>query len=100
MGLLRRSQGALMIVAGIAIGWLWLGNAGAALFGLWAWSWFPRWTSDPIAVHLADVRYARMGAARVIWMEGPMRLQQVFVDELGGADYATLRRELKAQLSS
>ena len=98
IGRLRRLQAAIVVCAGCAAGWLWLGNSGAALLGLWAWSLWPRWKSQRITVRFGSLRYARFAASRVFWVERPFVAKQVFVDEVSGAQYAKLRRELKFRL--
>jgi hypothetical protein len=63
---------------------------------LWAWSLWPRWQERLISVNISSLRLVRLSANRVVWVERPFRTQQVFADELDSAQYATLRRELKA----
>ncbi len=99
MGRLRRVYAATMVVAGCAAGWLWLGNSGAALLGLWAWSAWPRWTTRRVTIDLSRLRFARLGVKRVFWVEQPLRAQQIFADEVIGAQYAELRRLIKSKLS-
>ena len=96
MGRMRRVHAAAMVAAGCAAGWMWLGNSGAALLGLWAWSAWPRWTSQRINVDRSRVRFAQLGASRVFWVERREKAQQVFADEVSPAQFAALRRELKS----
>ncbi|MCZ6709502.1 MAG: hypothetical protein O7B25_03985 [Gammaproteobacteria bacterium] len=99
MGRRRRIDAATVVVAGCAAGWLWLGNAGAALLGLWAWSLWPRWATQTITINYSRLRFARLGGERVFWVERRFQARQVFSDELPGARYAELRREIKSRFA-
>jgi len=96
IGRLRRLQAVTVAIVGCVGGWLWLGNSGAALLGLWAWSLWPRWQERRVTVNVASLRLVRLSANRVLWVERPLRTRQIFADELSSAQYAALRRELKA----
>ena len=99
-GRLRQLQAAITVACGLAAGWLWLGTPGAVLLGLWAWSAWPRWATTSVHVGLNRVRFARLNAWGVFWVERRLPGQQVFIDELSAECYAELRRELKAALAS
>ena len=99
MGRRRRIDAATMVVAGCVAGWLWLGNGGAALLGLWAWSLWPRWATRTITVNHSQLRYARLSGERVFWVERGFRARQVFSDELTVRGYAELRREIKSMFA-
>ncbi|MDH3644526.1 MAG: hypothetical protein OES38_20640 [Gammaproteobacteria bacterium] len=95
-GRLRQLQATIMVACGLAAGWLWLDAPGAVLLGLWAWSAWPRWETASVHVRLDRLRFARLNAWRVFWVERRRPGQQVFIDELSAECYADLRRELKA----
>ena len=99
MGRRRRIDAATIVVTGCAAGWLWLGSAGVALLGLWAWSRWPRWATQTITVNYSQLRYARLGSERVFWVERRFLARQVFSDELPGRRYAELRREIKSMFA-
>lgn len=59
---------------------------------------WPRWNSRRIRVRRSGLRLARLGALRVLWIERPLRIRQVYADELPAAEFARLRRALKSSL--
>lgn len=100
-GRLRRAHAIAVMLAGVAAGWLWLGNAGAGLLGLWMWSGHWRdWRGGTrsLRIGLDDLRYLRLSAHRVMGVARGWQTWQVFSDELAAAEYARLRRRLKANL--
>ena len=101
-GRLRRVYIVGVLLAGVVAGWLWFGNAGAGLFGLWMWSGhWQDWHggSRSLTIVLDDLRYVRLSAHRVLCVSGILQACEIFSDELEAAEYARLRRELKAWFS-
>ena len=79
-----------------AAGWFWLGASGLALVVLWART---QWPLPRFVFYELDprrIRVVRLGIVRVRWSEGPWTGREVFSDELNAADFAALRRFLKA----
>jgi hypothetical protein len=88
-----------VLLVGLSAGWLWFGNAGAGLLGLWLWSGHWRdWCGGvrPFTLCLDDLRYARVGTHRVLCFTRGWQVHEVFADELDADAYAALRRRLKA----
>ncbi len=87
-----------MLGVAVTAGWLWLGNAGAALLGLWIWAnHWPEYRGGTrrLCIALEDLRTVRLGAYRVLLVRGGFQTAEIFVDELAPAEFARLRRELK-----
>ena len=102
-GRLRRAYAIAVVLAGVAAGWLWLGNAGAGLLALWMWSGHWRdWHGGTrsLCIGLDDLRYVRLSPHRVMGVARRWRTWEVFSDELDGAEYAWLRRRLKSHLEA
>ena len=96
---MRRAYTLAVLLAGIAAGWLWLGNAGAGLLGLWLWAGhWQGWRGGTHQVHvvLQELRLVRLSPHRVMGMGRGWRTWEVFSDELDADQYACLRRALKA----
>ena len=95
-GRLRRLEWLLHLVVAMAGGWVWFGNAGAALLGLWVYGWRPRRT---VRVTIPDrprrIKLSRF-AVTAYW---GWRSARIYRDEMGEEEYARLRRDLKAFLS-
>ena len=95
-GRLRRLEWLIQLVVAMAGGWIWFGNAGAALLGLWVYGWRP---GRPIAVTLPDrVRRIKLSRFSVTIYWG-LRSARIYRDELEEEEFARLRRELKAKVS-
>ena len=95
-GRLRRLAWMLYLAVAVLGGWVWFGNAGAALLGLWVTSWKP---GREIVVTLPDrVRRIKLSrfAVTVYWGRKSAR---VYRGELPDEEFARLRRELKASVS-
>lgn len=95
VGLLRRLHAACVLLSAVAAGWLWLRGSGAALLGLWVWSWWPRERGLQMVVRRARLRLVRLNPWRAYWVESPVRVGQVFRDELSPEQFARLSRQLK-----
>lgn len=98
-GRLRQLSVAGALLAAVMAGWFWFGNAGAGLLGLWMWaSCWRDWRGGrrSLCVVREEVRYLRLSRHRVLCGYGLLRTWEVFSDELAPADFARLRREIKA----
>ena len=94
-GRLRRLEWLLHLAVAMTGGWVWFGNAGAALLGLWVYGWKPR---QPVAVLLpARVRRIKLSRFAVTAYWG-LRSARIYRDELEEEEFARLRRELKASV--
>lgn len=95
-GRLRRLEWLLQLAVAMAGGWLWFGNAGAALLGLWVYGWRP---GRRITVTLpAQVRRIKLSRFSVTLYWG-LHSSRIYRDELGEEEFARLRRELKLRVS-
>jgi hypothetical protein len=95
-GRLRRLELAAVTALAAAAGWMWLGFSGLALVALWART---QWPMPRFVRHELDarcVRVVRLGVVRVRWVEGWFAGREVFSDEIDPAEFAALRRFLKA----
>ncbi len=77
---------------------MWLGNAGAALLGLWAyhsnrWAW--RGGKRLVVIAVEALRGVRLSEHRVQCRLGRWQRVEIFSDELRADEYARVRRELK-----
>ena len=98
---LRWLAWAAQLAVAVAGGWVWFGNAGAALMALWLWLLRPA-----REIHLEfprPVRWVRLSRFAVTWHGGPTRLRgrtlRVYRDEMNAEAFARLRRDLKAACS-
>ena len=92
---------AAQLTVAVAGGWVWFGDAGAALMGLWLWLQRP---AREIKSEIPQpVRWVRLSRFAVTWSGGTARLLRrtvrVYRDELSAEAFARLRRELKAACS-
>ena len=95
-GRLRRLEWLLHLGVAIAGGWIWFGGAGAVLLGLWATTWKPPKTLlVEIPVRPRRIKLSRY-AVSAYW---GWRCTRIFRDEMEAAEFAQLRRELKAALT-
>jgi hypothetical protein len=95
-GRLRRLEVAGIATLAAAAGWMWLGASGLALVVLW---FRARWPLPDVVRYQLDARRVRLvslGVVRVRWTEGWFKAGEVFSDEIDPADFAALRRFLKA----
>ncbi len=95
-GRLRRLELAAVVTLAGAAGWMWLGASGLALVLLWART---QWPLPALVCHeigARRVRVVRLGVVRVSWVEGWCSGGEVFADEIDPAEFAALRRFLKA----
>ena len=98
---LRWLAWAVQLAVAAAGGWVWFGNAGAALMALWLWLLRP-----PREIDLdfpGPVRWVRLSRFAVTWNGGPARFWgrtvRVYRDEMSAEAFARLRRDLKAACS-
>ena len=91
-GRLRRLEWLLHLLVGMAGGWLWFGNAGAALMALWVYGRRPRQTL--LLTLPGRIRRVKLSqtALTVYW---GWRSTRIFRDELDEEAFARLRRRLK-----
>jgi hypothetical protein len=75
---------------------MWLGTSGLALVVLWFRAWWPLPDLVSYQLDARRMRIVRLGAVRVRWVEGWFKAGEVFSDEIDPADFAALRRFLKA----
>lgn len=95
-GRLRRLEWLLHLAVGMAGGWIWFGNAGAALLGLWVFGWRP---AGSMLVTL-PVRVRRVKLSRfALTVYSGCHSARIFRDELQEEEFARLRRTLKASVS-
>ena len=82
----------------VAGGWVWFGNAGAALMALWLWHLRPAASINLDFPH--PVHWVRLSRFAVTWNGGPARFWgltlRVYRDEMSAEAFARLRRDLKA----
>ena len=94
---LRWLAWALQLAVAVAGGWIWFGNAGAALLGLWAYLWRP---PERLRVEIRPpVRWVRLSPRAITCSCGPgwigRRTVCIYRDEMEPEAFARLRRELK-----
>lgn len=94
---LRWLAWALQLAVALAGGWIWFGNAGAALLGLWAYLWRP---PARLRVEIRPpVRWVRLSPHALTCSCGPgwigRRTVRIYRDEMQPEAFARLRRELK-----
>ena len=89
------------LAVAVAGGWVWFGNAGAALMALWLWLLRP--AGEIKLAFPQPVRWVRLSRFAVTWNGGPARFWgrtlRVYRDEVSAEAFARLRRELKAACS-
>lgn len=89
------------LAVAVAGGWIWFGNAGAALMALWLWLLRPAAEID--LEFPQPVRWVRLSRLAVTWGGGPARFRgqtaRVYRDEVSADAFAGLRRNLKAACS-
>lgn len=89
------------LAVAVAGGWIWFGNAGAALMALWLWLLRPAAKID--LEFPQPVRWVRLSRFAVTWSGGParfwVRTARVYRDEVSADAFARLRRNLKAACS-
>ena len=99
---LRRLAWAAQLAVAVAGGWVWFGNAGAALMALWLWMLRPAARID--VEFPQPVRWVRLSRFAVTWSGGPAKLRgrtvRVYRDEVSADAFARLRRDLKAACSA
>ena len=99
-GRLRRLESFAYVLAALFGGWIWFGNTGAALLGMWAYAGWPR---SVIALQLPDrPTRVKLGRFAITWSEGFggfQNRQRLFRDEASPEEYARLRRELMRNVS-
>ena len=88
---------ALQLAVALAGGWLWFGNAGAALLGLWAYLWRPA-AQLMVEIRL-PVHWVRLSPYAITCRCGggwlARRTVRIYRDEMPREDFAGLRRRLK-----
>lgn len=82
----------------VLAGWIWFGNAGAALLVLWGKASCPRRQPMTLSIPLAEVCELWLYSMALVVRQWNGQLIWIFRDELPAADYARVRRELKAQI--
>lgn len=87
----------LQLAVALAGGWIWFGNAGAALLGLWVSLWRP-----PRQLHVEipqQVHWVRLSPYALTCGGGPSWLRRrtlrIYRDEMPAEAFAQLRRQLK-----
>ena len=94
---LRWLAWALQLAVALAGGWIWFGNAGAALLGLWVCLWRP--PKELLVEIPLQVRWVRLSAYAVTCRGGPVwrrrRTLRIYRDEVPPEAFAQLRRQLK-----
>ncbi|MCZ6657186.1 MAG: hypothetical protein O7C67_07810 [Gammaproteobacteria bacterium] len=100
-GRLRRLESFAYVLAAFFGGWIWFGNTGAALLGMWACVGWPR---SVIALQLPDhPTRVKLGRFAITWSEGFggfQNRQRLFRDEASLEEYARLRREFMRSVSA
>ena len=98
---LRWMAWAVQSAVAVAGGWVWFGNAGAALMMLWLWLLRP--AGEVRLAFPQPVRWVRLSRFAVTWNGGPARFwgrtERVYRDEVSAEAFARLRRDLKAACS-
>lgn len=79
-------------------GFLWFGNAGAALILLWGAAHHPRRQPVTCEIRLERVAEIRLYSRALVVREYRRDFFWIFADELPFADFAALRRMLKTQI--
>ncbi len=97
-GRLRRLELAAVAALAASAGWIWLGTSGLALVVLWFRTQWPLPDHFCFELNARRVRVVRLGVVRVRWVEGWFGGGDVFADEVDPAEFAALRRFLKAAL--
>ena len=94
---LRWRAWSLQLAVALAGGWIWFGNAGAALLGLWACLWLP--PKELVLEIPSQVRWVRLSSCALTCRGGPVwfrrRTLRIYRDEMPLEDFAQLRRQLK-----
>ena len=86
---------ALLLCVG---GWIYLGNAGAALLLLRARAAWPSGGPRELVLRLERVSQIRLYSRALVIREFGGDCLWIFADEMPPADYAALRRTLRAQI--
>lgn len=94
---LRWRAWTLQLAVALAGGWIWFGNAGAALLGLWVCLWLP--PKEMLVEIPLQVRWVRLSAQAVTCRGGSVwfrrRTLRIYRDEMPAEAFAQLRRQLK-----
>lgn len=96
-GRMRWLAWALQLAVALAGGWIWFGNAGAALLGLWAYLWRP---AAQLTVEIRPpVHWVRLSPRAITCRCGrgwlTRRTVRIYRDEMPREAFAGLRRRLK-----
>lgn len=93
----RKAEAALIIACAFVAGWLWLGNAGAVVLGLWSRQFWPCPHGERLSIDPLGVRWARIRRWRIAYAEG-LHVQAIFRGEISDHEYAAVCRLLKSEI--
>jgi len=93
----RRLEAGLIICAAFLAGWLLVGNAGAALLGLWSTRFWPRTEGERLEIDPDLIRWGRLHHWRIAYAQG-FGVQSIFRGEVSDSDYAAVCRLLKTEI--
>jgi len=77
-------------------GWIWFGNSGLGLLGLWSYLHYPRRKVRHLVIDLSQLRAARLEPLRICLRFRTWRVEEIFRDEVSEREWAALRRVLSA----
>ncbi|MCZ6643184.1 MAG: hypothetical protein O7F71_16535 [Gammaproteobacteria bacterium] len=93
----RRLDAGLLIGIALIAGWLLLGNAGAAILGLWSFQFWPRTDGERLEIDPDLIRWGRLHSGRIAYAEA-FRVQSIFRGEISDSEYAAVCRLLKSEI--
>jgi len=80
-------------------GWIWFGNSGLGLLGLWSYLNYPRATVRHLVIDFSRLRAVRLEPLRICLRLSLWHVEEIFRDEVSDLQWAALRRTLKAHFS-
>lgn len=94
---LRRYYGLLVVAVALFGGWIWFGNAGAALITLWCAA-RPPWRAEAFLLTSPLPEVSVIEPWRLVFRDDGAWIE-VFRDEVSAEDWTLLRRQVLAQTS-
>ena len=95
----RKTFYCIITSASLYGGWIWFGNSGLGLLGLWLSLHYPRQKVRDLVIDFSELRAARLEPLRICLRFRTWRVAEIFRDEVNDQQWAALRRELSAHFA-
>jgi hypothetical protein len=97
-GRIRKALHMVFVAVASMGGYLWMGNAGAALLCLWGYAAWPGTGVCRLSVQLERIAEVRLYTTAVVVREYGGTPQWIYRDEMPADSYAAFRRTVKQQV--